>query len=77
MIVSEIRLANNKYFLTALYRSSSQNKDQYDALYRSSSQNKDQYDERGSSFNIIMSNINDEKPLASIITEDFHARSKN
>ena len=63
MIVSEIRLANNKCFFTA--------------LYRSSSQNKDQYDERCSSFNIIMSNINDEKPLASIITEDFDARSKN
>ena len=29
------------------------------------------------SFNILMSNINDEKPLASIITGYFNARSKN
>ena len=62
-IVLEIRLANNKCFLTS--------------LYRSPSQNKDQLDEFCSSFNMLMLNISDEKPLASIIAEDFNARSKN
>ena len=47
------------------------------SLYRSPSQSKDQFDEFCSCFNMLMSNINDEKPLASIITEDFNARSKN
>ena len=59
----EICLANNKHFLTS--------------LYRSPSKIKDQFAEFCSSFNMLMSNINDEKPLSSIITEDFNARSKN
>ena len=62
-IVLEIRLANNKCFLTS--------------LCRSPSQSKDQFDEFCSSCNMLMSNINDEKPLASIITGDFNVRSKN
>ena len=58
-----IRLENNKCFLTS--------------LYRSVSQSKDQFDEFCSSLNMLMLNFNNEKPLASIITEDFNARSKN
>ena len=53
-IVLEIRLANNKCFLTS--------------LYRSPSQSKDQFDEFCSNFNMLMSNIKDEKTLASIFT---------
>ena len=62
-VVLEICLANNKCFLTSLYRPPSQSKDQFDKFC--------------SSFNILMSNSNDEKPLASITTGDFNARSKN
>ena len=62
-LVLEIRLVNNKCFLTSLYRSLSQSKDQFDEFF--------------SSFNMLMSNINDERPLASIIRGDFNARSKN
>ena len=62
-IVLEIRLANNKCFLTSLYRSPSQRKDQLDKFC--------------SSFNMLMSNINDEKTLDSIIRGNFNASSKN
>ena len=62
-IFLEMHLANNKCFLTG--------------LYRSPSQNKNQFDEFCSSFNMLLSNINDEKPLASIITGNLKARSKN
>ena len=55
-IVLEIRL-ENKCFLTS--------------LYRSPSQSKDQFDEFCSSFNILMSNINDKKPVASIIIRNY------
>ena len=41
------------------------------SLYRSPSQNKDQFDEFSSNFNMLMSNINDEKPIASIITGEL------
>ena len=51
-IVLVIRLASKKYFLTCLYRSASQNKDQFDEFF--------------SRFNMLMLNINDEKALASI-----------
>ena len=47
------------------------------SLHRSPSQNKDQFDEFSSGFNMLMSNINDKKPIASIITGGFNARSKN
>ena len=47
------------------------------SLYRSPSQNKDQFDEFSSGFNMLMSNINDERPIASIVTGGFNARSKN
>ena len=62
-IVLEIRLANNKCYLTG--------------LYKSLSQKKDQFDEFCSSFNMFMANINDEKALASIITGDFNADITN
>ena len=61
-IILEIRQANNKSFLTY--------------LYRSLSQNKDQFDEFRSSLNILMSSINDKMQLASIITGGFNATSK-
>ena len=62
-LVLEIDLANNKCFLTS--------------LYRSPSQNKDQFDEFCSSFNMLILNVNDEKLLTSIITGNINARSKN
>ena len=62
-IVLEIRLANNKCFPTGLYGSHNQKKDQFDELC--------------SSFNMLMSNVNHDKALVSIITGDFNARSKN
>ena len=62
-IVLEIRPQNIKCFLTS--------------LYRSSIQNKGQFDEFGSDFCMLMLKINDEKPLASITTRDFIARSNN
>ena len=46
-------------------------KDHDTGLYRSSSQTKDKLNEFCLSFNMLMSNINDEKPLVSIITVDF------
>ena len=60
-IVLEIRLANNTFFTS---------------IYRSPSQNKDQYDEFCSRFYMLMSNINDEKALAFTIIGHFNARSK-
>ena len=62
-IVLEVNLENNKCFLVS--------------LYRSPSQSKNQFDEFCSSFNMLMSNINGKKPLASIITGNFNARSTN
>ena len=64
--LNESIVLDNKRFLTSLYRSPGQSKDQFD-----------QFDRFCSSFNMLMPNINDEKPLASIITGDFNARSKN
>ena len=61
-IILEIRLTNYKCFSTGLSRSLSQSEDQFDELCLS--------------FNVLMSNINDEKLLAFIITGDFNARSK-
>ena len=58
-----LRLANNKCF--------------FNSLYRSPSQIKDKFGEFCSGFNMLISKINDKKPLASIITGDFNARSKN
>ena len=52
-------------------------KDHLTGLYRSFSQYKDQFNEFCLSFNMLMSNINDVKPLASIVTVDFNARCKN
>ena len=62
-IVLETCLGNNKCFLTSLYRPPSQSKNQFDKFC--------------SSFKMLMSNSNDEKPLASISTEDFNARSND
>ena len=56
-------LANNNCFFTGLHRSPSQNKDQLDKFC--------------SNFNMLMSNINDKKPLAFITTREFNARFKN
>ena len=60
-IVLEIRLASNKFFTS---------------IYRSPSQNKDQYDEFCSRLYMLMSNINDKKALAFTIIGHFNARSK-
>ena len=62
-IILEIRLTNYKCFSTGLSRSLSRSEDQFDELCLN--------------FNVLMSNINDEKLLAFIITGDFNARSKN
>ena len=49
----------------------------FTSLYRSPSQNKDQFDDFFLSLNMAMSKINDKKPLVSIITGDFSATYNN
>ena len=59
-LVTEICSQNEKYFLTCIYCSPSQNQDKFKNFC--------------TSFNILLHNINDELPLCSIVTGDFNAR---
>ena len=51
---------NEKCFLTCIYRSPSQNQDEFKNFCNN--------------FDILLNNINDELPLCSIVTSDFNAR---
>ena len=59
-LVTEIRSQNEKSFLTCIYRSPSQNQDEFKNFC--------------TNFDILLNNINDELPLCSIVTGDFNAR---
>ena len=59
-LVTEIRSQNEKCFLTCIYRSPSQNQDEFKNFC--------------TNFDILLNNINDELPLSSIVTGDFNAR---
>ena len=59
-LVTEIRSQGEKHFLTCVYRSPSQNHDEFEDFC--------------TKFDLLMSSINDELPLCSVITGDFNAR---
>ena len=59
-LVTKIRLQNEKYFLTFIYRSPYQGQDEFKKFC--------------TNFDILLNNINDELPLCSIVTGDFNAR---
>ena len=59
-MVTEIRSQYEEWFLTCIYLSPSQNQDEFKNFC--------------TSFYILLSNINDELPLCSIVTGDFNAR---
>ena len=60
-LVTEIRSQNeNVFFVTSIYRSPSQNQDEFKDFY--------------TNFDILLNNINDELPLCSIVIGDFNAR---
>ena len=59
-LVTEIRSQNEKCFLTCIYRSASQNQDEFKNFC--------------TKFDILLNNINDELPLCLIVTGDFNAR---
>ena len=59
-LVTEYRSQNEKCFLTCIYRSPSQNQDEFKDFC--------------TSFDILLNNINDKFPLCSIVTGDFNAR---
>ena len=59
-VVTEIRSQYEEWFLTCIYLSPSQNQDEFKNFC--------------TSFYILLSNINDELPLCSIVTGDFNAR---
>ena len=46
----------------------------FTCIYRSPSQNKDEFKNFCTNFDILFNNINDELPLCSIVTGDFNAR---
>ena len=62
-LVTEIRSQNEKCFLTCAYRSPSQSKEEFEIFC--------------TKFDILLSQINDEFPLCSIVTGDFNARCIN
>ena len=62
-LVTEIRLQSEKCFLTCIYRSPSQNNEEFENFCVN--------------FDLLLSNINEEIPICSIITRDFNARSSN
>ena len=62
-LVTEIRSQSEKWFLTCIYRSPSQNNEEFESFC--------------TNFDILLSNINEEIPICSIITGDFNARSSN
>ena len=59
-MVTEIRSQNEKCFLTCIYRSPSQNHDEFKIFY--------------TNFDILLNNINGELPLCSIVTGDSNVR---
>ena len=59
-LVTEIRSQNEKCFLTCIYRSLSQNQDEFKNFCIN--------------FDELLNSINDELPLCSIVTGDFNAR---
>ena len=59
-LVTEIRSQNEKCFFTCLYRSPSQNRDEFENFF--------------TNFDLLLNKINDEFPLCSVITGDFNAR---
>ena len=59
-LVTEIRSQGEKCFLTCIYRSPSQSRDEFDDFC--------------TKFDLLLSNINQEFPLCSIVTGDFNAR---
>ena len=59
-LVTEIRSQNEKCFLTCIYRSPSQNRDEFKNVC--------------ANFDILLNNINDELPLCLIVRGDFNAR---
>ena len=59
-LVTEIRSQNEKCFLTCIYRSPSQNQDEFKNFC--------------TNFDVLLNNIIDEIPLCSIVTGDFNAR---
>ena len=59
-MVTEIRSQNERCFLTCIYRSPSQNQDEFKNFC--------------TNFDIFLNNINEELPLCSIVTGDFNAR---
>ena len=58
-LVTEIRSENEKCFLTCIYRSPSQNQDEFKDFC--------------TNLDILLNNIIDEHPLCSIVTGDFNA----
>ena len=62
-LVTENRLQIEKYFLTCIYCSSSQNNEEFEHFW--------------ANFDLLLTNINEEIPICSIITGDFNARSSN
>ena len=59
-LVTEIRSQNEKCFLTCIYRSPSQNCDEFDNFCLN--------------FESVLNQINNEIPLCSVVTGDFNAR---
>ena len=59
-LVTEIRSQNEKCFLTCIYRSPSQSRDEFENFCLK--------------FDLLLNKLNDEFPFCSIITGDFNAR---
>ena len=62
-LVTEIRSQSEKYFLTCISRSPSQNNEEFENFC--------------ANFDLLLSNINEEIPICSIITGDFNTLSSN
>ena len=62
-LVTKIRSQNEKCFLTCIYRSPSKNNEEIENFC--------------ANFDLLLSNINEELPICSIITGDFNARCSN
>ena len=60
---------------SSVYNATKQNeKCFFTCIYHSPSQNQDEFKNFCTNFDILLSNINDEFPLCSIVTGDFNAR---
>ena len=59
-LVTEIRSQNEKCFLTCLYRSPSQSRDEFENFC--------------TNFDILLSQINDKLPICSVVTGDFNSQ---